>query len=102
MNLRGIFLVSSAFFCLKEPEAAFRGFANFSLILLKSLFEIKTSPLISIKSGKSFDFICFGISFTVFKFSVISSPSIPSPLERPVVKIPFLYVKDDEIPSIFG
>ena len=59
---------------------------------MKSLFEIKTSPLISITSGKSFDFISFGISFTVFKFSVISSPSIPFPLERPVAKIPFLYI----------
>ena len=29
INLRGIFLVSLGFFCLKEPEAAFLAFANF-------------------------------------------------------------------------
>ena len=53
-------------------------------------------------SGKSFETIFFGISFIVFKFSVINSPSYPSPLDSPVSKIPFLYVKDAEIPSILG
>ena len=52
MNFKGIFLVSSGFFCLKEPDAAFLGLANFSLNLSKSLFLIKTSPLISISLGK--------------------------------------------------
>ena len=36
----------------------------------------------------------------VFKLSVISSPSLPSPLERPLTKFPFLYVNEAEIPSI--
>ena len=35
MNFKGIFLVSSEFFCLKEPDAAFLGFANFSSRFLK-------------------------------------------------------------------
>ena len=52
MNLNGIFLVFSGSFCLKDPEAAFLGFANFSLKILKSLFLIKTSPLISISEEK--------------------------------------------------
>ena len=32
MKLRGIFLVSLGSFCLNDPEAAFLGFANLSLI----------------------------------------------------------------------
>jgi len=32
----------------------------------------------------------------------MSSPVSPSPLESPFIKIPFLYVKEAEIPSIFG
>ena len=75
INLRGIFFVSSGFFCLREPEAAFLGFANLSLILLKSFFEINTSPLTSISLGKLLDSNFFGISFMVFKFSAISSIS---------------------------
>ena len=96
--------------CLKLPAAQFLGLAkavsllaNLSLFSnLKSVWLIKTSPLISISPGKYFEFIVFGISLIVLRFSVISSPSMPSPLERPVAKIPFLYVKEAEIPSIFG
>ena len=83
MKLRGIFLVSLGSFCLNDPEAAFLGFANLSLIRKKSFFFINTSPLISISSGKLFDFISFGISSNVFKFSVIISPILPSPLDTP-------------------
>ena len=32
----------------------------------------------------------------------MSSPSNPSPLERPLSNLPFTYVKEAEIPSIFG
>ena len=53
-------------------------------------------------SGKSLSFIVLGISFIVFKFKVISSPSLPSPLDNPVTNLPFSYIKDAEIPSIFG
>ena len=70
-------------FCLREPEAAFLGLANLSFNFSKSVFLIKTSPLISISSGIFLPFKIFGISLIVFKFSVISSPSTPSPLERP-------------------
>ena len=56
----------------------------------------------SISSGKSFDEICLGISLIVSKFLVISSPSFPLPLDRPFTNLPFLYVNDAEIPSIFG
>ena len=90
INLSGILLVTNGSFCLKDPEAAFLGFANFSLIFSKSLFSIKTSPLISISSGKFFSSIKVGISLIVFKLCVISSPSLPSPLERPLKNLPFM------------
>ena len=32
INLNGILLVSSGFFCLKDPDAAFLGLANLSFI----------------------------------------------------------------------
>jgi len=38
INFKGIFFVSEDCFCLKEPEAAFLGFANFSFKFSKSLF----------------------------------------------------------------
>ena len=47
-------------------------------------------PLISIFFGKDELLIFFGISFIVFKFSVITSPSIPSPLDKPIINLPFL------------
>ena len=88
INLRGILAVTVESFCLNDPDAAFLGLANFSLIVLKSSFSINTSPLISISLGKFFVFISKGISLIVFKFCVISSPSVPSPLERPFVNFP--------------
>ena len=63
---------------------------------------IKTSPLISISSGKSLDRIILGISFIVSRLEVISSPSLPSPLDKPLINLPFLYVNEAEIPSILG
>ena len=41
-----------------------------------------------------------GIVFTVFKLSVISSPTNPFPLVAPLTKIPFLYSKLTDKPSI--
>ena len=41
------------------------------------------------KEGTLIPFIFFGISFMVLRFSKISSPTTPSPLERPFVKTPF-------------
>lgn len=38
----------------------------------------------------------------VFKFSVTSSPSKPSPLVEPLINLPFLYSNETERPSIFG
>ena len=102
MNFKGIFFVSSGFFCLSDPDAAFLGFANFAFKFLKSLFCIKTSPLISISSGKFFDSIFFGISFIVARLAVISSPSFPSPLDNPILNSPFLYINEADMPSIFG
>ena len=95
-------MVFSGFFCLNEPDAAFLGFANFSFKPLKSLFCIKTSPLISISSGKSFDKIILGISLIVARFEVISSPSFPSPLDNPFVNFPFKYVKEAEIGDVLA
>jgi len=88
INLSGILEVIEGSFCLNDPDAAFLGLANFSLIFLKSLFSINTSPLISISFGKFFAFISSGISLIVFKFCVISSPSVPSPLETPFINFP--------------
>ena len=90
MKLRGIFLVSLGFFCLREPDAAFLGLAKSFFKLLKSLFFMKTSPLISTSFGKSLFVIWWGMSPIVFKFSVISSPVVPSPLEVPKTSNPFL------------
>ena len=89
-NFKGIFFVWLGSFCLKLPEAAFLGLANLSLIFSKSLFDIYTSPLISISLGKFLSLIIVGISFIVFRFSVINSPSEPSPLETPATNKPFL------------
>ena len=100
--MSGIFFVSSEFFCLKDPDAAFLGFANLSFIFKKSFFSINTSPLISISFGKSGEFTIFGISLIVFKFSVINSPTFPSPLETPYKSFLFLKVNEAEIPSILG
>ena len=73
----------SGSFCLNDPDAAFLGFAKLFFILKKSLLLINTSPLISISSGKSFDFISKGISLIVLRFSVITSPIFPSPRDTP-------------------
>ena len=40
--------------------------------------------------GNPLILIFLGISFIVFKFSVINSPSEPSPLDKPDTKTPFL------------
>ena len=56
----------------------------------------------AISSGKSLDKIVLGISLIVERFSVISSPSFPSPLESPLKNFPFLNVNEAEIPSILG
>ena len=56
----------------------------------------------SISSGKFFVFTKVGISLIVFKFKVISSPSLPSPRESPLTNFPLIYVSDAEIPSILG
>ena len=42
------------------------------------------------------------MSEIVFKFKVMSSPSSPFPLDRPLINLPDLYVRDAEIPSILG
>ena len=87
------FLFYLDLFCLKDPEAAFLGLAKFSFNFSKSEFFIKTSPLISISVGIFLPFNIFGISEIVFRFSVISSPSTPSPLERPWMNLPFCNIK---------
>ena len=83
IKCKGIFFVSVGSFCLSDPDAAFLGFAKLSFNLIKSFFFMKTSPLISISIGKSLFLISLGISEIVFKFSVINSPILPSPLDVP-------------------
>ena len=76
-------------FCLNEPPAAFLGLAKFFFILLKSFLLIKISHLISNKSGILFPFIFLELNLMVFKFSKISSPVTPSPLENLLLKFLF-------------
>ena len=38
----------------------------------------------------------------VKRFAVISSPSLPSPLDSPLINFPFLKINEAEIPSILG
>ena len=52
--------------------------------------------------GKLGLLIFFGISLIVLRLFVISSPILPSPRDKPSVKIPSMYFSDAEIPSIFG
>ena len=81
--------------CLRLPAAAFLGisnldlFSNLELSFSKSLLFKNTSPLISIKSGKSF-FNFDGIFFIFKIFSVTSSPVNPSPLVPADIRFPFL------------
>ena len=80
----GLCAVIFASNCLNEPAAAFRAFANFgspktsrsSFNFSKSSFPINTSPRTVIFNG-SVNFL--GIDFILFTFSVISSPTTPSP-----------------------
>ena len=102
----GLFAVSLLSNCLNEPAAAFLAFANngcssislSSFILSNPALEINTSPR-TIISTSSFNFL--GICGIVFKFSVISSPTSPLPLVAPLTKIPFLYSRLTDKPSIF-
>ena len=77
------------FFCLKDPPAAFRGFANLSFKFSKIFLPIYISHLISNNLGTCVVLIVLGIESIVFKFSKISSPIIPSPLDNPLIRIPF-------------
>ena len=42
------------------------------------------------------------MSLIVLRLLVISSPVLPSPRDKPSVKIPSMYFRDAEIPSILG
>ena len=92
------------------PEAVFLGFINkdspdnsrFLFRALNESFSIIISPLISNSSGKvSLDNLS-GIEFKVFRLVVISSPCTPSPLVRPLIKVPFLYRRFTDAPSYFN
>ena len=54
----------------------------------KKIESINGVEILSI--GKSLELIIFGISFIVSRFAVISSPSLPSPLDKPFLNSPFL------------
>ena len=102
---RGLFSVILLSSCLNEPAAAFLAFANCSssstslseFNFSKSSLPINTSPRTTMSIG-SFSFL--GIVFIVFKFSVTSSPTTPSPLVAPLTNTPFLYSKAADKPSI--
>ena len=92
-----------------EPAAAFLGFANvflcsssfFWFSAKKSAFDINTSPRTSKTSGASL-FKNRGKPRIAFKFSVMSSPILPSPRVDPRVKIPLTYKAEKDKPSILG
>jgi len=93
--------------CLSEPAAALRGFAKsgcslaskISFILLKLSLDKNTSPLTSRKGISSFK--VRGMLLIVFRFSVTSSPLIPSPRVEPLVNSPSTYSRETDKPSIF-
>ena len=101
-GLAGITMASPSF----SPAArrASRASAAFSCAVRKprkSAFSMKTSPRISMRSGKG------GVSLRgrdgmVSKLAVTSSPSAPSPRVAPLMKTPFSYSRLIESPSIFG
>ena len=90
MNCSGLLFVILLSICLSEPDAAFLGLENFFFSsksifkFLKSSFEKKISPLISISSDLQ-KFKTLGISSILIIFSVIFSPIIPSPRVNAVV-----------------
>ena len=91
--------------CLKEPDAALRGFENLFLSSkellrdIKFFLEIKTSPRISIFSDLQ-NFKVLGISSIPNILSVMSSPVVPSPLVNALINFLFSYVSESETPSI--
>ena len=60
------------------------------------------SPLISNLLGNNPVGNFSGIEFIVFKFTVISSPCVPSPLVRPLIRFPFSYRRFTDAPSYFN
>ena len=51
--------------------------------------------------GTELSLIIDGILLIVLRLASMSSPVLPSPLETPLTSLPFSYVSDAEIPSIF-
>ena len=91
-----------------DPAAALRGLASngspltsrCALTDSNDSWDIYTSPR-TIKRAGAFSSFC-GRFRNVLKFSVTSSPTVPSPLVAPRTKTPFSYSKDMDSPSIFG
>ena len=92
----------------REPAAAFLGFAKsgfpssswIALSFSKLFLGIYTSPR-TINLGGALG-IVIGIENIVFRFSVTSSPTTPSPRVAPRINLPFSYSRATERPSIFG
>ena len=94
--------------CLNDPAAAFLGLANncnpsdslTSLSISNTALGIYTSPrtqrygIGSVSSR--------GMLLMVFRFSVTSSPTNPSPRVAPLTNLPSRYIKETESPSILG
>ena len=75
--------------------------SSYSFQGLKSDLVMKTSPLISISSGNSF--LSFDGILSIFVILFVTfSPIVPLPLVPAQNKLPFLYVKFNDKPSIFG
>ena len=97
---KGILDVSLGFFCLSDPPAAFLGLAKLSLKFSKSFFPIYISQRISNILGASLFSIDLGILLIVLRFSKISSPITPSPLDNPFVIIGLIF--GGLLPFLFG
>ena len=100
---------SCPFFCLRLPAAAFLGLAKggFPSLSLPAFSSLKSSNLIkasprtskkeALPSPRSFR----GMDGMAMAFSVMSSPSTPSPRVEAETRMPSSYTRSTASPSIF-
>ena len=94
--------------CRRDPAAAFRGLANggcpassrCSLRAWNTFLGINTSPRTMSRLGASSS--TMGMERMVFRFSVTSSPTRPSPRVAPRMNFPSRYSSATDRPSTLG
>ena len=95
-------------FCRREPAAAFLGLAkvfspfssNASFSAWKVFLGMNTSPRTMSRAGAPSN--AMGMERMVRRFSVTSSPTLPSPRVAPRTNRPSTYSRATDRPSIFG